>query len=695
MIAWLAGGLLVRSQIAATLAGFAALFLLYRRSLPELVRFALGHPAVIAAALVTYGFVFGMLGTGNGIQYLFWHDRWLARISASVGASLLLADLGVIAYYASPRLVEALIGPPTEDGSPISVGRSARRLRRFLMVGGAPLLLLLVAPALFPAAFPGVPRPADSRSAFASWAINLVCWSFGVAGGVAILLALLEVSPIIHRFFSKFGTEKVVDVRVSVATFYAAFVVFYVLIAWPFDALVSPAFAICALLGLLSMSNAFVAFYSVHINPRFGRWAVPPSAILAVALVVWFGLANRDPYKLRFPEMADYYPGGASGPVNLPKAVAEQYDQDRGPQPVPPGQAVLVDDATALKNWRKFAAASDTARNRTGKPKLVVLAVSGGASRSAYWVGAVLERIEAEIGGFGNHVRVITGASGGMVGASYYLRQRMDLLKIPAGEGIPPLTRTNPDGDTILTGSIPVDSITPVARYIALREPWNAIKPWVSANDRGIVLEDDWGPIGLSLQRLRGEEEQGRLPSIIVSPMIIEDGRRLLISNLDLWPICGTEGSQITGDDDGGSPHFYSLTAFEFFRLFPKAKEFRLSTAIRMNASFPYVSPAVSLPTTPPRRVVDAGYYDNYGIQVAAAWISKNVDELIENTSGVVLVQIRDSVSQLDRLGVNDAPEGFLAAASRSFQFFSSPLDGARSARSSSGSFRNDQDVEA
>ena len=349
VIAWLAGGLLVRSQIAATLAGFAALFLLYRRSLPELVRFALGHPAVIAAALVTYGFVFGMLGTGNGIQYLFWHDRWLARISASVGATLLLADLGVIAYYASPHLVEALIGPPTEDGSPITVGRSARRLRRFLMVGGAPLLLLLVAPALFPAAFPGVPRPADSCSAFASWAINLVCWCFGVAGGVAILLGLLEVSPIIHRFFSKFGTKKVVDVRVSVATFYAAFVVFYVLIAWPFDALVSPAFAICALLGLLSMSNAFVAFYSVHINPRFGRWAVPPSAILAVALVVWFGLANRDPYKLRFPEMADYYPGGASGPVDLPKAVAEQYDQDRGPQPVPPGQAVLVDDATALE----------------------------------------------------------------------------------------------------------------------------------------------------------------------------------------------------------------------------------------------------------------------------------------------------------------------------------------------------------
>jgi len=45
---------------------------------------------------------------------------------------------------------------------------------------------------------------------------------------------------------------------------------------------------------------------------------------------------------------------------------------------------------------------------------------------------------------------------------------------------------------------------------------------------------------------------------------------------------------------------------------------FTLQTAARMNAAFPVISPAVDLPTRPPRRVVDAGYFDNYGM--ATRW---------------------------------------------------------------------------
>ena len=45
------------------------------------------------------------------------------------------------------------------------------------------------------------------------------------------------------------------------------------------------------------------------------------------------------------------------------------------------------------------------------------------------------------------------------------------------------------------------------------------------------------------------------------------------------------------------------------------------------------------------RALFDAGVYDNYGVQVAWAWIHKNFDWLRENTSGVVLVQIRDAIS--------------------------------------------------
>jgi hypothetical protein len=34
-----------------------------------------------------------------------------------------------------------------------------------------------------------------------------------------------------------------------------------------------------------------------------------------------------------------------------------------------------------------------------------------------------------------------------------------------------------------------------------------------------------------------------------------------------------------------------------------------------------YVSPAAWLPTKPRVRIVDAGYYDNYGVDIAAHWL--------------------------------------------------------------------------
>ena len=61
-----------------------------------------------------------------------------------------------------------------------------------------------------------------------------------------------------------------------------------------------------------------------------------------------------------------------------------------------------------------------------------------------------------------------------------------------------------------------------------------------------------------------------------------------------------------------------------------------------MNATFPFLSPAVSLPTKNARRVVDAGYYDNTGVSVAAAWLYQYADWIVDNCSGVVVIQIRD-----------------------------------------------------
>lgn len=80
--------------------------------------------------------------------------------------------------------------------------------------------------------------------------------------------------------------------------------------------------------------------------------------------------------------------------------------------------------------------------------------------------------------------------------------------------------------------------------------------------------------------------------------MLVEDGRRLLISNLELDFIAH---NQVAID---GIPLPLSRSGFELARLFPgEFASFPVATAARLSAAFPYVSPAVSLPTVPRRRV--------------------------------------------------------------------------------------------
>src|SRR5262249_43403486 len=120
--------------------------------------------------------------------------------------------------------------------------------------------------------------------------------------------------------------------------------------------------------------------------------------------------------------------------------------------------------------------------------------------------------------------------------------------------------------------------------------------------------------------------------------------RRLIVSNLDLYEITEAHAERLSPETNLSSPRqsrLLSLSALEFARLFPHASAFKVGTAARMNRSFPFVSPGVSLPTRPPRRVVDAGYFDNYGVNVAALWLYRHREAVRRYTSGVVVVEVR------------------------------------------------------
>ena len=68
----------------------------------------------------------------------------------------------------------------------------------------------------------------------------------------------------------------------------------------------------------------------------------------------------------------------------------------------------------------------------------------------------------------------------------------------------------------------------------------------------------------------------------------------------------------------------------------------RLLSAMRLNATFPYVLPNVWLPSKPVVDVMDAGIRDNYGQETMMRFLDVFNDWLKENTAGVVMIQIRD-----------------------------------------------------
>jgi hypothetical protein len=61
-----------------------------------------------------------------------------------------------------------------------------------------------------------------------------------------------------------------------------------------------------------------------------------------------------------------------------------------------------------------------------------------------------------------------------------------------------------------------------------------------------------------------------------------------------------------------------------------------------MNATFPVVLPNVWLPSNPAIDVMDGGMRDNYGQESTLRFMKTFNDWITENTSGVLIIQIRD-----------------------------------------------------
>lgn len=450
---------------------------------------------------------------------------------------------------------------------------------------------------------------------------------------------------------------------------------------------VSAGLGICLLFSVLAILYLFLV-------------AIHPSSQLLVVGGVAVGLIwlNSSPYKYRFPGMERYY----ESPCNLHEEddEIERVGAKHRPGPLDDsGEHELLDDREVLKAWAGQLQKAQGGR----KPKLVLVTATGGAYRASFWTTTVLERLACEpaLAGFLNHVRLITGASGGMVGAAYVVA----MLEQPKpGDGY----STTVDATEQLKTDCKGDSLSAVVQRLIGGDLPRALWPRAQTKDRGRTLEDQWKKLDqVTFKNLREGEKAGWRPSLILSPMIVETGRRLLFSNLDLYGLTdiqarnrkrvSIEKEDLDSLPAKGGHRRLSRSAVEFFRAFPEVyRSFQVKVAVRMNASFPYVSPAVSLPVDPPRRVVDAAYYDNYGVNLAAAWAFMNREWIREHTSGLALVQIRAYESEAVRKrlwGKDQLLPRLIRRLTIGAHALSTPLHGVTSAVEWSMSYRNDEQV--
>ncbi|MCF8237276.1 MAG: hypothetical protein K9I85_03915 [Saprospiraceae bacterium] len=287
------------------------------------------------------------------------------------------------------------------------------------------------------------------------------------------------------------------------------------------------------------------------------------------------------------------------------------------------------------------------------KPKLVIICASGGGLKSAVWTMQVMSQLEQAIpDSFMQQVALMTGASGGIFGMAYqrelWLRQQQGFIT----DYTKPFYTERMAGD--LLNSVAFSIATNDLFFPGLKFSRDSM---IYRKDRGYSFEMQFHEnTGYVLDKVVSDyeepEKRADIPMLFISPTIVNDGRRLIISPQPVSFLCRSplpEKYRNRTDIDG----------VDFGQMFRAVRADRLafSSALRMNATYPYILPEVSLPSVPAVDIMDAGFRDNYGISLAARFLEVYKDWIYENTSGVVLLQVRSwdkkpEIKESERHGV-------------------------------------------
>ncbi|GGF30159.1 patatin-like phospholipase family protein [Echinicola rosea] len=289
-----------------------------------------------------------------------------------------------------------------------------------------------------------------------------------------------------------------------------------------------------------------------------------------------------------------------------------------------------------LENWRaKFP--------KGEKPKMLLIACSGGGQRAALWTLHVLQQMHLRSEGrFMPHTQLITGASGGAVGAAFFRELYLRCQDDPSIHL----------ADQKYLRQISSDNLNPIiftlmVNDLLIRNQYVKYNGRYYLQDRGYAFENQLNintgkVLDKPLHAYAEPEYRSKIPMMPVAPLIVNDGRKLYISPHHVSYMCVSEDPNLAIDEKS--------QAIDFLRFYDQqgGNDLRFISALRMGATFPFITPNIQLPSDPQMEIMDSGLSDNFGVKDALRFISVFEDWMEANTSGVVLVTIRDSEKNLE-----------------------------------------------
>jgi hypothetical protein len=286
-----------------------------------------------------------------------------------------------------------------------------------------------------------------------------------------------------------------------------------------------------------------------------------------------------------------------------------------------------------LENWKK-----KNVPDSSGKPKMIILSCSGGGSRSSLWTFYTMQYLDSiSHGKMLPRTALICGSSGGMLGAAY---MRELWLREQNSE---PFNHADPK----YRENISSDVLNPIAFSLAVNDwfvPLHHVTYHGQSYSRNrafafeeVFLDNTDRILEKRLCDYCEPEKEAKIPMMVFSPTIVNDGRKMVISSQGVSYLTQPAPSSNVSNK-------YLADGIEFSRFFKNqgADSVRFASVLRMNASFPYITPLTDLPSDPVIQVFDAGMRDNFGLDNIMRFIYTFRDWIAANTSGIILLQTRD-----------------------------------------------------